>query len=191
MEEQNTERVTKKPVVKGKVTVKKEPISRKFSEVFLSDSLDNVKSYIFFDVIVPGLRDLVSSMISNGSDMLIYGHSKGSRRGRDNDRENYSRMSRGSNIGRDVVRGTPRNRYGYKEVIFDSRGDAREVLDCMYDIMDKFKMVSVADYYEVSHAEEHETYTDRKYGWTDLSQAEIVRDRDGYRIALPKTELLD
>lgn len=190
MEEQNTERVTKKPVVKGKVRVKKEPMSRKFSEVFLSDSLDNVKSYIFFDVIVPGLRDLVSSMISNGSDMLIYGHSKGSRRS-SNDRENYSRMSRGNNIGREIVRGTPRNRYGYKDVIFDSRGDAREVLDCMYDILDRFKMVSVADYYEVSHAEEHETYTDHKYGWTDLSQAEIVRDRDGYRIALPKTELLD
>lgn len=194
MEEKKEERVANKPVVKGKVKVKKEPLSRKFSNVFLSDSVDNVKSYVIFDVIVPAVKNLIVDMITNGTEMLVNGRS-GGRAGRrsSNDREQYSRISRGNNIGRNdaPVHGTPRNRYGYYDIIFDSRGDAREVLDCMYDILDKFKMVSVADYYELGRAEEYETYTDRKYGWFNLDAADVVRDRDGYRILLPKTELLD
>ena len=193
MEEEKKERVEQRPVVKGNVKIKKEPLSRKFCEVFLSDSLENVKSYLFYDVIVPIVKDLLSSMIGNGSDMLIYGRSRGSRRGGSSDRENYSRISRGSNIGRSegVIRGNPGGRHSYKDIIFDSRGDAREVLDCMQDILDRFKMVSVADFYELAHAEECETYADRKYGWFKLDDAEIVRDRDGFRIILPRTELLD
>ena len=192
MEEKKEERVVNKPVVKGNVKIKKEPISRKFGDVFLSDSVDNVKSYVIFDVIVPAIKNLIVDMITNGTEMLVNGRGGGSSRRRSGERENYTRFSRGNNVGRsEVVRGTPRNRYGYMDVIFDSRGDAREVLDCMYDILDKFKMVSVADYYELAHAEEYETYTDRKYGWFDLSAADIARDRDGYRILLPKTELLD
>ena len=192
-EKKEQQRVSKSPVVKGKVKIKKEPLSRKFGDVFLSDSIDNVKSYVIFDVIVPGIRDLLSSMITNGTDMLIYGHSRGNAARRGNDRTNYSKISRGNNIGRsnEVVRANPHTRYSYSEIIFDSRADAREVLDCMGDILDRFKMVSVADFYELAHAEECETYTDRKYGWFDISTAEIVRDRDGYRIILPKTELLD
>lgn len=195
MEEKKEERAVNKPVVKGNVRIKKEPISRKFSNVFLSDSVDNVKSYVIFDVIVPAIKNLIVDMITNGTEMLVNGRSVGrsaSRRS-SSDREQYSRISRGNNIGRSEgpVRGTPRNRYGYNDIIFDSRGDAREVLDCMFDILDRFKMVSVADYYELAHAEECETYTDRKYGWFNLDNAEITRDRDGYRILLPKTELLD
>ena len=193
MEEKKEERVEQRPVVKGKVKIKKEPLSRKFSDVFLSDSVENVKSYILFDVVIPGIRDLVSSMITNGTDMLIYGHSRGHRGGNRNDRENYTRFSRGSNVGRSesIVRGNPRDRYSYNDIIFDSRGDAREVLDCMGDVLDRFKMVSIADYYELAHAEECEKYTDRKYGWFSLDNAEIIRDRDGYRISLPRPELLD
>ena len=193
MEEKKEERVANKPVVKGNVKIKKEPLSRKFSDVFLSDSVDNVKSYVIFDVIVPAVKNLIVDMITNGTEMLVNGRSGGSARRRSsNDRENYSRISRGNNIGHnEPVRGTPRTRYSYNDIIFDSRGDAREVLDCMFDILDRFKMVSVADFYELARAEECETYTDRKYGWFDLNGADIVRDRDGYRILLPKTELLD
>ena len=194
MDEKQQQRVAKSPVVKGNIKIKKEPLSRKFSNVFLSDSVNDVKSYVIFDVILPGIRDLMYSMITNGTDMLIYGHSRHSavsKRG--TDRENYSKISRGNNIGRssEPVRGNPRNRYSYNDIIFDSRADAREVLDCMHEVLDRFGIVSVADFYELSHAEECSTYTDNKYGWTNLDNAEVVRDRDGFRIMLPKVDILD
>jgi len=193
MEEKKDERVEQRPVVKGNVKIKKEPLSRKFSDVFLSDTVGNVKSYIIFDVVVPAIKDLIVSMVTNGTEMLVNGRSGGHRSSNRNDRENYSRISRGNRIGASEgpIRGNPRDRYSYNDIIFDSRGDAREVLDCMYDILDKFKMVSIADFYELAHAEECEKYTDRKYGWFDLGSAEVTRDRDGYRILLPRPELLD
>lgn len=192
--EKKEERKEQKPVVKGQVKIKKEPLSRKFSNVFLSDTVDNVKSYIIFDVIVPGIRDLIYSMITNGSDMLIYGRSGGNKGSGGGSKRDYTKFTRGSSgwSNNEPRRGgNPRDRHAYNDIIFDNRGDAREVLDCMSDILERFKMVSVADFYELAHAEECETYADRKYGWYDLSGADIARDRDGYRIIFPKTELLD
>lgn len=193
MEEKKEDRVEQKPVVKGNVKIKKEPLSRKFSDVFLSDSIDNVKSYVIFDVVVPAIKDLIVSMVTNGTEMLVNGRSGGNR-GSNRGRTDYNaRFTRGNNIGHNEgpIRGNPRDRYSYNDIIFDSRGDAREVLDCMFDILDRFKMVSIADFYELAHAEECEKYTDRKYGWFELSSADITRDRDGYRINLPRPELLD
>lgn len=193
MEEKKEERVEQKPVVKGNVKIKKEPLSRKFGDVFLSDSVDNVKSYVIFDVVVPAIKNLIVDMITNGTEMLVNGRSGGNRPNSRRGSNDYTRFSRGNSIGRNdgPIRGNPRDRYSYNDIIFDSRGDAREVLDCMFDILDRFKMVSIADFYELAHAEECEKYTDRKYGWFDLSSADITRDRDGYRILLPRPELLD
>ena len=34
-------------------------------------------------------------------------------------------------------------------------------------------------------------YTDNKYGWTNIRNAEVVRVRDGYRIKLPRALPID
>lgn len=195
-EEPETEKVVT-PVVKGKVTVKKEPLGRKFSDIFLADTFENVKSYVVFDVLVPALKDLFVDIVNNGTNMLVNGRS-GGRTGRNSrggiraGNVSYSSYYRGSDRDsrRDEPKRNNRERYSYSDIIFDTRGDATEVLDCMNDILDKFKMVSVSDFYELSHAEECERWTDRDYGWFDLDNATILRDRDGYKISLPKPEYL-
>ena len=59
----------------------------------------------------------------------------------------------------------------------------------MDDILEKYGMVSVADLYDLVGVTGN--YTDNKYGWTNLSNAEIVRVRDGYQIKLPRARVLD
>lgn len=183
------------PVAKGKVTVKKEPISRKFSDIFFADTFDNVKSYLIFDVFVPALKDLFIDIVNNGTNMLVNGRSGGRnsrtyRGGGTNSKVSYSSYYRGSEASDKREVRSNRDRYSYSDIIFEQRGDAIEVLDCMNDILDKFKMVSIADFYELAHAEDCERYTDRDYGWFDLSNTSISRDRDGYKINLPRPECL-
>lgn len=177
-----------KPVVKGNVKVKKEPLSRKFSDVFLADSVDNVKSYVIFDVIVPAIKNLIVDMTTNSIDMLVNGRSGSSSRSRrGGSHTSYSSYFRGDDRPSRRT-ASPRERYSYNDIIFETRGDANEVLDIMMEVLDKYKVISIADYYELSNANVQEQYTDRSYGWFELDDAHIIRDRDGYRISLPRPE---
>lgn len=75
------------------------------------------------------------------------------------------------------------------EPIFETRRDAEEILNYMEDLIDEYGFVTVADLYDLVGVSGN--YTDNKYGWTDISNAEIVRVRDGYMIKLPKIRKLD
>lgn len=183
------------PVVKGNVTIKKDSVGKKFSDVFLSDTVDNVKSYLLFDIIVPAVKDLIVDMITSGTNMLVNGdagrsHSSGKKKS--GGHTSYTSYYRGGSSRDDDRRSAPRkDRHGVADISFETRGDAKEVADMMLELLDNFKVVSVADYYEISNAGDLETYIDRKYGWYELDDMQITRDRDGFKIKLPRPEPLD
>ena len=54
----------------------------------------------------------------------------------------------------------------------------------MDELIDRYEVVSVADLYELVGITGN--YTDNKYGWTNIRNAEVVRVRDGYVLKLPK-----
>ena len=76
-----------------------------------------------------------------------------------------------------------------EKTFFATRRDAEEILNYMGDLIDEYRFVTVADLYDLIGVSGN--YTDNKYGWTDISNAEIVRVRDGYVIRLPKIRKLD
>lgn len=76
--------------------------------------------------------------------------------------------------------------YDFDDVVFDTRGEADEVLSSMDELMDRYGVVSVADMYDLCGMTCN--YTDNKYGWKSLARADISRVRDGYMIKLPKAE---
>jgi hypothetical protein len=70
-----------------------------------------------------------------------------------------------------------------------SRVEADEVLSQMYDILEKFEAVTVADLLEII-GQSSNNYTYNRYGWTDLMGSGVVRTRGGYLLDLPRPELL-
>ena len=59
------------PVVeKDQVIVSKKSLGAKFADAFISDAAKDLKSYIVWDVIVPGIKDT----IMNGLNMVFYGN---------------------------------------------------------------------------------------------------------------------
>lgn len=71
-----------------------------------------------------------------------------------------------------------------------TRGEAEEVLSQMEAMLDRYKLVRVADLYDMAGIT-HD-YTDNDYGWTNLRSADIVRTRDGwYMIRLPRAVPID
>ena len=63
-------------VVSGKTSTKKKSGMRKLSDTFLSEDVSNVKSYIFSEVLLPAAKKLVSDIVTNGTNMLLYGEIK-------------------------------------------------------------------------------------------------------------------
>ena len=76
--------------------------------------------------------------------------------------------------------------YTYDDIILESRGEAEEVLDSLCDLIETYQIASVADLYDL--VGETPEYTDNKYGWTNLRNADVERVRDGYRLKLPKAK---
>ena len=190
-EESNNERKKLDKIVSGTAKVKKKSTTRKFADVFISEDASNVKSYIFSDVLVPAVKKLISDIVQDGIEMFLYGTSGRSgkkSKGFRGDFVSYDQCSR-----RDDRRssGISRTRTGYSpdDVVLETRGEAEDVLTRLDELIDMYGVVSVADLYDlvgISH-----NYTDNKYGWTNIRNAEPVRVRDGYILKLPKALPID
>lgn len=184
---ENVEKKNITPVVKGKVTKKKNNM-RKFTNTFVNEDVSNVKSYVIFDVLVPAIKKAVSDIVTNGVDMILYGETGRSDKKRSRTYVSYDRYS---DRDRDRDRFSTRSRsgYSYDDITLESRSEAEEVIRAMDGILDTYGVVTVADFYEL--VGENCNYTDNKYGWTNIRNAEAVRTRDGYIIRLPKALPID
>lgn len=155
-------------------------------------SIENLKESIIDDVIKPGFKNLLSSLadsvlttISDSVDVALFGE----RRKNGSSRRNVS-YSKYYEKGSKDEKKSSRKSIELENGEFDTRYEAEEVLDTLRDLLEEADDVSIADYYEimgVSH-----TYMDRRYGWTNLSNAYVSKNRYGeYVINLPKPKILD
>lgn len=169
-------------VVSGKVRTKPKSGLTKFSEVFISEDAANVKSYIVMDVLVPAVKKAISDIVRDGIDMILYGESRGRKSTSASSYVSYRDYSRRDD---DRFRDSrTRSGYSYDDIILESRGEAEEVLSRMDELIDTYGNVSVADLYDL--VGKSCEYTDQKYGWTNIRNAEPIRVRDGYMLKLPK-----
>lgn len=172
-------------VVKGKVKVKKKS---KFADLFISEDANNVKDYIFLDVLVPAIKKAISDIVTDGIDMILYGGSGNGRKRSSSGSISYTSYSRFSDRDR---RDDRRSSIGYRfnDITFDNRREAQEVLERLDELIDNYGIASVADFYDLVGVSGD--YTDNRYGWTSLRNAGIISVRDGWMIKLPKALALD
>lgn len=177
-EEQNNPNEDKKKiekVIKGTAKTKKKNGLAKFAGNFISEDVPNIKTYIFKDIVIPTIKKGISDTI----DMILFGSSR-------SNKMNGSKVSYRSyyDSGRSTNYTETKTGYSYDDIIIESRGEAEEVLNQMCELISTYGIVSVADLYDLVGVSSN--YTDNKYGWTNLRNAEAVRVRDGYMLKLPK-----
>lgn len=170
-------------VVHGKVRTKPKSGISKISEVFISEDAANVKSYIVMDVLVPAVKKAISDIVRDGIDMILYGESRGRKSSTNSSYVSYRDYSRSDD--RDRFRESrTRTGYNHDDVVVETRGEAEEVLSRMDELIDTYGVASVADLYDLIGKSCE--YTDNKYGWTNIRNAEPIRVRNGYMLKLPK-----
>ena len=180
-------RVTK--VVTGAVKTKKKSTLNKFAEEFISEDAKNVKSYVLGEVLIPAIKKAISDIVTDGIDIILYGESRKRSGGRSiADRVSYRSYYDGPNRSRVDSRPTSYG-YNYDDIILNSRGEAEDVLSRMDELIETYGLVRFADLYDLVGLTGN--YTDNKYGWTNIRNAEIVRVRDGYMIKVPRAVQID
>lgn len=168
-------------IASGKARKKTEV--RKLADNFIAEDMHSVKDYILQEVLIPTAKKVISEVVTNSIDMLLYGEVKSKKRSQNDSRISYTKYYERE---RDYERGarTRSRGYDYDDIILDTRREAEEVLDRMQDLIDNYGIVSVADLYDLVGI--NGSYTDNKYGWTQLRSADVQRIRDGYLLKLPK-----
>lgn len=173
-------------VVTGAIATRKKSEVRQFVDEFITKDIQNVKSYIFVDVLVPAIKKAIDDIVSNGIHMLLY---NGDKRG--SSAAGRSTVSYGG-FFKSATDRNPRPRamtspggFNFEEIIFSNRGDAEAVLSAMDDIIDQYDSVSVLDLYDLADVSTT-NYAAQRYGWTDIHTAKVARVEDGYVIRLPR-----
>lgn len=178
-------------IVKGVVKQKKPSLFKDFAHSFIETDGKSIGDYIIYDVLIPSAKNLIYDIIQEGLSMTLFGGRQGRRTTRDGNtsRVNYGAQYRSTTQNKPTYSINARASHKFDEIILDSRGAAEEVLSSLVDLTIDYKMASVADLYVLVGITP--SFTDDKYGWTDLRNASVSRVRDGYILNLPRTTLLD
>lgn len=173
-------------VVRGKVKTKQNGV-RKWRDFFISEDANSIGNYILMDVLAPTIKETLYKIVVNSIDIALFGGTGGGNR-RDGKRSTHDKISfRDYNgISRREERSysnTARDA-GYQDIVYETRADARDVLDSMDEVLETYDAVSVMDMYDLSGLTCDHTLNN--YGWTDIRNAKIVPVSDGYIIKMPR-----
>lgn len=180
-------------VAQGEVRRRKKPLSKRFKETFLGGDTRSVWEFITGDVLIPSLKDMIADVVTQGIERMIFDDVRSSpRRGsRFRDPRGHIRYDRYSR--RDEPRSISRRgraSHDFDEIVLDSRVEAEEVIDHLFELVNQFEQASVADLYDLVGITGN--YTDQKWGWDDLRGAGVTRlSSGGYLLDLPRPEPLD
>lgn len=174
-------------VISGQVVAKKKTPMQNLLSTFFSVDKDRMKDYVTYDVVIPTIKRTIITLVDaalNGGDLSRRKDS--STVGRVSyDRMYSSSIARERDKDREADRRN-RSALDYDDIEFASRGDAVLVLESMNDILDRYGVVSIGDYYDLAGWSNYNTCI-HKYGWTNLSSAKVICTWNGrYIIEFPK-----
>lgn len=178
-------------VVTGVVKTKKKSKLSQAMDNFISEDAKNVKSYVFGEVLIPAIKKAISDIVTDGIDIILYGEARGRNKRSTADRVSYRSYydDRGGRNRMNERQAIMAGSYSYDDIILSTRGEAEDVLSRMDELIETYGLVRVADLYDLVGITGN--YTDNKYGWMNIRNAEIIRVRDGYMIKMPRAVPID
>lgn len=187
MDETKNERKYDK-VISGSAKTKKKSEFQKFAGSFLSQDASRIRQFILYDVLKPNLKRVISEVIKSSIDLILYDETERTSNRISGSKVSYNKYYSG-NSGQIYAGSRASSGFEYDDIIFETRGDAEAVLSTMEEIVSRFKMVSVGDFYDLAEVSTS-NYAINKYGWRDLRGSSIGRVPEGWVIRFPRAELL-
>lgn len=178
----------KKVVAKAKV-VKKSRIKEALRTFFAQD-LPEIAEHLVVDVAIPAAKNAITDMVTQGIQQLLYGEVD--RRRPTAGYTSYSSSSRSSYRGSNY---RPRERdreprqqkpTSVDDLVFDTRGEAVDVIEYIAETIEQYGQVSVADL--MSSVGIQPRYTDERWGWTTTDAFELRQIREGWLVSADRPD---
>lgn len=184
------------PVVSSGTVRRKKSLRKQISETFVAGDAKMAVRYVIFDVLLPSAKDMIVEAVSQGAEKLILGDSRRRHplsppQSGPTGYVSYNRIAMGGRStgpSRALSR-QARARHNFDEIVMNDRVEAEEVIDRLFDLVNRYETATVADLYELVGLTA--SHTDNKWGWTDLHGAGVSRIRGGYLLDLPEPEVLE
>ena len=177
------------PVISGGAKLQKKSGLRKIADTFIAEDFKTVKDYLWSDIAVPKLKQLLFDMVVNGA-AKTFGVQDRRNQSVNTANPPYRRYYDERNNQRNLesVRyGYQQNAANYDDIIFSTRGDAELVLETMEEAVSVYGFVTILGMYDMAGCDcTMMPHTYDKYGWTNLKQAKVERTQDGWYIRLPR-----
>lgn len=175
-------------VISGKATLQKKSLSRRFIETFFTGDAKDVKSYLIFDVLIPAIKETMSSLITKGAEMMLFGEatSRSSKSSSGGTYVSYGGQYRKESRERLTPSRQNRMAHRFDDVKFESRADAEQVIDILTEFIDLYGQATIGDFYDAVGITPEWTDDVDVFGWTDIRDVRVSRVRDGYILELPK-----
>jgi hypothetical protein len=185
--EKRAERITKNVGRK-----RERGFAHRFAAGLGAEDGQSVQDYLIFEVLLPAARDMVSDAVSLGINRILYGDSRPRHRHGEPNRTNYSSYSRNqtatgtNNYGSRTISRDAAARHDFGEIVLETRGEAEDVLDRLRDLIKQYDSARVTDLYDLVGITG--SFTDDRWGWSDLRDARVKPIRGGYLLVMPRTE---
>lgn len=181
------------PAIEGDEFVsRKRPLGKKLGDVLFNGDIQDVKSYVISDVLIPAIKETIFDMVNKGLDMVLFGGSTRSSSKSNQTYISYNNYSNTTNRRTQETRTRTRrldDRLDEEELIFRERGPAELVLEKMRIIFEDYHIVTKADLNDILNRTGN--FTDNNWGLTDMTGAGVERVRGGYLLKLPRWKHLD
>ena len=171
--------------IKGQAKQQKKTFGERIADAFLATDGKDIKDYFLFDVLIPGLKRGVEDLIH----MLLYNDKKSPRVTRSYGESRVRRIGYNSIYDRrreDDEMLSQRLRAQKRDLIYETRQDAEEVLDMVADRIEDNGFATLKYLNAISGMPTDWTQTN--WGWTSVAEASIVQVRDGWILKMPKLE---
>lgn len=183
-------------VVSGAVEVRKKPLGKRFAETFFGGDARGAAHSIFFDVMIPSAKDMLVNAGQEAIERMFYGEVRstasrnrsGLAKAAVTNYRSFSTSPTRREEPRQQISRRARERHDFDEILFETRVDAEEVLDGLFELLSTFEVVTVADMYSL--AGKTGEFTDENWGWTSLQGSNVLRARPGWILDLPRPEPL-
>jgi hypothetical protein len=180
----------KKVIAKAKV--QKKSAIKEALRTFFAQDLPEIAEHLVIDVAIPAAKNAITDMVTQGIQQLLYGEVDPRRRPSSGytSYSSASRFDRGRGYyeSRRTERREPRQPKptNVEDLVFDTRGDAVDVIEFIAEQIEAYGQVSVADL--MSSVGIQPRYTDERWGWTTTDAFEIRQIREGWLVSADRPE---
>lgn len=185
-----------KPVVSGAKKVQR-PASRRFFDYLFAESPKDLAKKVGRDVVVPRVKAGFEQAFNEFLAGMLWGNGMNRppsnivagaviRPGGGINYQGISTQASSLTQARQAV--VNQSSGNYQDLVLPTQQFAETLLSNLIDLMNQYRVVAVADLYELAGMTP--AISDNSYGWTSLDTARISKVREGFLLELPRPSLI-